>query len=71
VIVGDDPGRDIAGAAAAGMRPVRVGTGAFANVLDEVAPWRRAPTAADAMQMLIRRIRDTADTSTERRSLNM
>lgn len=71
VFVGDDPGRDIAGATAAGMRTVRVGTGAFANVPDEVAPWRKATTAADAMQMLIRRIRDTADTSTVRRSLNM
>jgi HAD superfamily hydrolase (TIGR01662 family) len=71
VFVGDDPGRDIAGAADAGMRTVRVGTGAYANVPDEVAPWRRAPSAADAMQMLIRRIRETADTSNERRTQSL
>jgi hypothetical protein len=53
------------------MRTVRAGTGAFANVPDEVAPWRRTATAADAMQMLIRRIRETADTSNEQRTLSL
>jgi FMN phosphatase YigB (HAD superfamily) len=70
VFIGDDPGRDIAGAAAAGMRTIRVGTGAFAAVADDVAPWRRAETAADAMQTLVRHIREATDPSAER-SLNM
>lgn len=71
VFVGDDPGRDIVGAVAAGMRAIRVGTGAFANVPDEVAPWRRAETAADAMQMLVPLIRETADPHDAARSSSM
>jgi putative hydrolase of the HAD superfamily len=71
VFVGDDPARDIAGAAAAGMRTVRVRTGQYAQQPDQVAPWRAADTAAEAIQMLVTRIRSSDGPSAERRTQQM
>lgn len=52
VFVGDRPDKDIAGAAAVGMRTVRVATGEYAEQPDDPEPWRRAPSAAHAAEML-------------------
>ena len=52
VFVGDRPTKDIAGAAAVGMRTVRVRTGEYASAPDEPAAWRTVATVADAMKML-------------------
>jgi putative hydrolase of the HAD superfamily len=52
VFVGDRPDKDVAGAIAAGMRAVRVRTGEYVTRPDDPAPWRCAPTAAEAMRLL-------------------
>ena len=55
-LIGDRPAKDVAGAAAAGMRAVRVRTGEYANVGDdsiEVQPWRSAATLTDAADLLL------------------
>jgi putative hydrolase of the HAD superfamily len=56
VHVGDRPAKDVAGAAAAGLRCVRVRTGEYAHVADEsiaVLPWRSVPSVADAADLLL------------------
>jgi putative hydrolase of the HAD superfamily len=56
VHVGDRPAKDVAGAAAAGMRAVRVRTGEYAHVDDdsiEIRPWRSVATLADAAELLL------------------
>src|SRR4051794_9290188 len=56
VHIGDRPAKDVAGAAAAGMRAVRVRTGEYAHVGDDsidVQPWRTAATLAEAADVLL------------------
>ncbi len=53
VHVGDRPGKDVRGAAAAGMRCIRVSTGEYAGVPDgEDRPWRTVATFAEAAELL-------------------
>jgi putative hydrolase of the HAD superfamily len=56
VHIGDRPAKDVAGAAAAGMRAVRVRTGEYAHVTDDsidVQPWRSVATLAEAADRLL------------------
>ncbi len=54
VHVGDRPEKDVRGAAAAGMRCVRVATGEYAAVPDgDHRPWRTAATFAEAVALLL------------------
>jgi UDP-N-acetylglucosamine 2-epimerase (non-hydrolysing) len=50
--VGDNPGKDVAGAVAAGLRAIRVETGEHAGRPDELAPWARAPDVLAAIELL-------------------
>jgi putative hydrolase of the HAD superfamily len=53
VHVGDRPGKDVAGARAAGVRSVRVRTGEYAAVDDPgAAPWAEAASFAAAVDLL-------------------
>jgi HAD superfamily hydrolase (TIGR01509 family) len=51
VMVGDRPDKDIAGAAAAGLRAIRVRTGEYAQRPDEPVPWRSAPDVVAAIAL--------------------
>lgn len=51
--IGDRPAKDVAGAAAVGMRAVRVRTGEYFSAPDDPAPWASADTFADAIGVLI------------------
>ncbi|MDX6254976.1 MAG: putative hydrolase of the superfamily [Frankiales bacterium] len=56
VHIGDRPAKDVAGAAAAGMRCIRVRTGEYAETLDGTgtrAPWGTAATFAEAVDQLL------------------
>jgi putative hydrolase of the HAD superfamily len=56
VHVGDRPAKDVAGAAAAGMRAVRVRTGEYAEIPDsaaDAAPWATADSFAEAVDLLL------------------
>jgi putative hydrolase of the HAD superfamily len=56
VHIGDRPAKDVAGAAAAGMRCIRVRTGEYADTPDGagiLAPWHTAPTFAAAAELLV------------------
>jgi putative hydrolase of the HAD superfamily len=52
VFVGDRADKDVAGAAAAGMRAIRVRTGEYRDVPDGTAPWATVPDAVAAIEML-------------------
>ncbi len=52
VMVGDRPDKDVAGAAAAGMRALRVRTGEYAHVEDHPATWGVSESLADALGFL-------------------
>ena len=52
--VGDRPDTDVAAAIAAGMRPIRVRTGEYADRPDEPEPWATAPDAVTAIDGLLR-----------------
>jgi putative hydrolase of the HAD superfamily len=53
VHIGDRPAKDVVGAAAAGLRCVRVRTGEYAAAPDdEVPPWREADSFAEAVARL-------------------
>ncbi|MCB0914858.1 MAG: HAD-IA family hydrolase [Actinobacteria bacterium] len=52
VMVGDRPDKDVASAAGAGARAVRVRTGEYADRPDHPFTWRVAPTAVAAAEML-------------------
>lgn len=57
VHIGDRPAKDIAGAAAAGLRAIRVRTGEYADSPDDLqaaAPWATAGTFAEAVDLLLR-----------------
>jgi hypothetical protein len=49
LFVGDRPDKDVAGAAAAGMRSIRVLTGEYAGLPDTVAPLVRVADVAAAI----------------------
>lgn len=53
-VIGDRPDKDIAGAIAAGIRPIRVRTGEYRNQPDAAGTWRTADTAVDAVAELTR-----------------
>lgn len=53
VHVGDRPGKDVAGAAAAGMRCVRVRTGEYAHLPDLPGTWRTVDGFAAAAGLLL------------------
>ena len=53
VFVGDHPEKDIAAAAAAGMRAIRVRTGEYARVPDDPRPWATAPDVVTAIEGLL------------------
>lgn len=53
VHVGDRPAKDVAGAAAAGMRCIRVRTGEYAGVPDDPRAWRTAGGFAGAVGLLL------------------
>ncbi|MDX6204947.1 MAG: putative hydrolase of the superfamily [Frankiales bacterium] len=56
VHVGDRPAKDVAGAAAAGMRAVRVRTGEYSETPDRTgdpAPWATAGTFAEAVDLIL------------------
>ena len=52
VHIGDRPAKDVAGAAAVGMRAVRVRTGEYSAAPDDPAPWQSAGSFADAVHLL-------------------
>jgi len=54
VFVGDRPDTDIAGAAAVGMRAIRVQTGEYSAQPDELRPWASAFDAAQAIDLVER-----------------
>lgn len=56
VHVGDHPVKDIRGAAAVGMRAVRVLTGEYRTWLSDPKPWFTVPTATDACELLLQRL---------------
>jgi putative hydrolase of the HAD superfamily len=58
VHVGDRPGKDVAGAAAVGMRSVRVLTGEYAGTAGDAAcpPWRTVASFAEAAGALLAEI---------------
>jgi putative hydrolase of the HAD superfamily len=53
VYIGDRPGKDVAGAAAAGMRSVRVLTGEYASLPDMPPPWRLARNLVEAIDAVV------------------
>lgn len=54
VCVGDRPDKDVAGASALGIRAVRVHTGEYAEMPDDVEPWFSASGFAAAARLLLR-----------------
>jgi putative hydrolase of the HAD superfamily len=54
VYVGDRPDTDVAAAIAAGIRPIRVRTGEYADRPDEPQPWATAPDAVTAIDGFLR-----------------
>jgi putative hydrolase of the HAD superfamily len=53
VMIGDRPDKDVAGAAAVGLRAIRVRTGEYAEQPDIPAPWRTAATFVDAVELVV------------------
>jgi putative hydrolase of the HAD superfamily len=58
VHIGDRPDKDVRGAAAAGMRAIRVRTGEYSALPDDPPPWRSAPdmpaAVADVLALGVR-----------------
>lgn len=52
VMIGDRPDKDVAGAAAVGLRAIRVRTGEYAERPDKPAPWRSVSDAVAAIELL-------------------
>ena len=52
VVVGDRPAKDVAGALAAGMRPVRVRTGEYAGWPDDPPAWRTVDEVGAAIDLV-------------------
>jgi putative hydrolase of the HAD superfamily len=57
VMIGDRPDKDVAGAAAAGLRAIRVRTGEYAERTDEPVPWRSVTDVVAAVAFLQPRLR--------------
>lgn len=60
VFVGDRPDKDVLGATAAGMRVVRVRTGEYRGVEDEIRPWYTGVSVAEAVRVLLDAVRSEA-----------
>lgn len=56
VCIGDRPDKDIAGAAALGIRTVRVRTGEYAEMPDTVEPWATCATFVEAAAVVLRMV---------------
>jgi putative hydrolase of the HAD superfamily len=67
VYVGDRPEKDVAGAAAAGMRSIRVCTGEWCDQSDDPRAWARADTAVDAVELLLGELGQGASAPTSSR----
>ena len=52
VYIGDRPEKDVAGAIAAGLVAIRVGTGEWAAQPDDPRAWASVPTVADAIELV-------------------
>jgi putative hydrolase of the HAD superfamily len=52
VMIGDRPDKDVAGAAAAGLRAIRVRTGEYAERPDQPVPWRSVSDVVAAIELL-------------------
>jgi len=52
VHIGDRPDKDVRGAAAAGLRAIRVRTGEYCALPDEPAPWRSARDVIEAVSIV-------------------
>jgi putative hydrolase of the HAD superfamily len=52
MFIGDRPEKDVAGAAGAGIRAIRVFTGEYAGMPDTPAPWASARDAVEAMWLV-------------------
>jgi HAD superfamily hydrolase (TIGR01509 family) len=52
VMIGDRPDKDVAGAAAAGLRAIRIRTGEYAERPDEPVPWRSVADVVAAVALL-------------------
>jgi putative hydrolase of the HAD superfamily len=52
VMIGDRPEKDVAGAAAAGMRAIRVRTGEYAKRPDDPVPWQSVTDVVAAVALL-------------------
>ncbi len=53
VHIGDRPDKDVRGAAAAGMRSIRVRTGEYHGLADDPAPWRSAGDVSEAVSIVL------------------
>jgi putative hydrolase of the HAD superfamily len=53
VHVGDRPDKDVRGAAAVGMRTIRVRTGEYAAMPDDLEPWRNARDVPEAASIVL------------------
>lgn len=52
IYVGDRPEKDVAGAAAAGLRAIRVHTGEWRDAADDPRAWASVATVVDAIELL-------------------
>jgi putative hydrolase of the HAD superfamily len=68
VYVGDRPDKDVVGAAAAGMVPVRVRTGEWEHQDDREECWASVATAADAIELVADWIDQSSSTATSTRN---
>ena len=68
VYIGDRPDKDVVGAAAAGMVPVRVRTGEWQHQDDGDECWASVATAADAIALVADRIDQASSTATSTRN---
>jgi putative hydrolase of the HAD superfamily len=68
VYIGDRPDKDVEGAAAAGMVPIRVRTGEWQHQDDRDEGWASVATCADAMQLVAHRIDQSSSTATSTRN---
>ena len=68
VYIGDRPDKDVVGAAAAGMVPIRVRTGEWHHQDDRDECWVSVATCADAMALVAGRIDQAGSTATSTRN---
>jgi putative hydrolase of the HAD superfamily len=70
VYVGDRPEKDVAGAAAAGLRAIRVLTGEWTDQPDDPPAWASVPTAVDAIDLVLEALGQGASAPTSSRKSN-